>query len=500
MDYNTHGGQTVLLAVTLLIIIYSVVYVAAKRDSGAFFRLLFSLSFALFMFGLLIYIAKKGGVANSFTPVLYLTSGIRRQMQYTSLTLGRLGYIVALGRYLFPLLFLILSVHAANSVPGDRLKTIYLLISIVPVITLVLYVPPVFERLFVHSESLLRLMVVFSRTWILVYIAAGWILQAMEYHAITVSFFRRRFLMNALFYVSLTIIYLMYCPQDPAQIYLFYRNDYMWMLGLWYLGRGFSVPLYLVVTALTVLGCFTSALSLIQGVHETWNERHDEVVLQKKGKAARPGINIFTHGLKNQLLANRVLISHLETGTKGSSAETEVAALKANNELMLKRIEDLYRFGRQDAVRLSKTKLDDIVALAVEKAKAKHPEIELRLRSDERNHVVLADEKSLSEAISNIISNGWEASGKEIELKLRQERLWVSLEVADKGPGIPKNIRKHIYDPFFSTKNSLSSWGMGMYFTHQVIKSHRGSIRFETSPAGTAFLLLIPSFDRRARE
>lgn len=117
----------------------------------------------------------------------------------------------------------------------------------------------------------------------------------------------------------------------------------------------------------------------------------------------------------------------------------------------------------------------------------------------------LADKEQLAEALANIISNGWEAeltSGRKspIQVTTKHERLWVSMTIRDEGNGIPKKVGKHIYDPFYSSKNSISNWGMGMYFAHQVIKNHMGTVRFESSPAGTTFLVLVPAFQRSARE
>ena len=55
---------------------------------------------------------------------------------------------------------------------------------------------------------------------------------------------------------------------------------------------------------------------------------------------------------------------------------------------------------------------------------------------------VLADENYLSEALYNLITNGWEATleaGRKdpVELLSHQERLYTVLEVRDRGTGIP---------------------------------------------------------------
>ena len=86
-------------------------------------------------------------------------------------------------------------------------------------------------------------------------------------------------------------------------------------------------------------------------------------------------------------------------------------------------------------------------------------------------------------------------SGK-IELIVRLERLWVSISILDRGSGIPKALKKKIWEPFYSSKNSSSNWGMGMYYTRSIIRNHMGSIRFESSKEGTSFIIMLPRYGR----
>ncbi len=87
-------------------------------------------------------------------------------------------------------------------------------------------------------------------------------------------------------------------------------------------------------------------------------------------------------------------------------------------------------------------------------------------------------------------------SGK-IEIEVKLERLWVSISILDRGPGIPKALKKKIWEPFYSSKNSSSNWGMGMYYTRKIINSHLGSIRFEEREGGgTVFQILLPRYGR----
>lgn len=492
-----------LLALLAVITLYTVSLYACKRDSGELLRMLFTLSLGIFWFGILTYIAKKGGYGKEFIPILYGGGAIYQKLQYLRLTLGQLGYTVAVGRYLFPFLFMLVALHASNFIPTEHLKWYYLAASLLPIVSLVIYIPSVFETLIEPYEVRLRLSVTLSYSWIIAYLLVGWACLLKETFSITVRFFRSRFLQNLAFYASTTLLYAMYCKQDPAQIYLFYRNDYMWMLGLWYLNKGFRPILYSLVWMVTVLSCIISLLSLVGTAHITWNEQHEQALLERKGNEMQPGINIFTHGLKNQLLANQIVIEKI-AGQNIPSQKSLVSSLKANNQLMLQRIEKLYAFSRQGTIHLVPMSIEPVIGLAREKFLAKYPQGLVDVRLTSRTGQILADKEYLSEAFANIMENGWEATlqagrATPVAVKLFQERLWVSVTISDNGNGIPKKVGKHIYEPFYSSKNSATNWGFGMYFTHQVIKNHLGSIRFDSSPKGTSFLILLPIARRKAR-
>ena len=71
----------------------------------------------------------------------------------------------------------------------------------------------------------------------------------------------------------------------------------------------------------------------------------------------------------------------------------------------------------------------------------------------------------------------------------------------DNGPGIPPEIRNHIFDPFFTSKNTNYNWGMGLYYVRKIVRSHLGRLRLENrTGGGTVFLMLLPAYDARRRE
>ncbi|MBR0520789.1 MAG: sensor histidine kinase, partial [Spirochaetales bacterium] len=76
---------------------------------------------------------------------------------------------------------------------------------------------------------------------------------------------------------------------------------------------------------------------------------------------------------------------------------------------------------------------------------------------------------------------------------LRNTRTRILITISDNGSGISAKSRKDIFNPFFSTKNSQTNWGLGLSYANMVVRKHRGSIQFESSAEkGTVFLIDLP--------
>ena len=112
---------------------------------------------------------------------------------------------------------------------------------------------------------------------------------------------------------------------------------------------------------------------------------------------------------------------------------------------------------------------------------------------------MLADVNYLSDALYNLLTNGWEANlsaghaDRPVRLISRQERLYTVLEVRDEGVGIARSEQRKIFEPFYSSKNSNYSWGMGLYHARMIVKAHLGQLRVESAPGrGTSFFVMLP--------
>ncbi len=70
---------------------------------------------------------------------------------------------------------------------------------------------------------------------------------------------------------------------------------------------------------------------------------------------------------------------------------------------------------------------------------------------------------------------------------------WIQICVADRGPGIPPELRERIFDPFFTTKGRDKGTGLGLAVSHGIATEHGGSLSVDSEPGvGTTFHLDLP--------
>jgi signal transduction histidine kinase len=75
---------------------------------------------------------------------------------------------------------------------------------------------------------------------------------------------------------------------------------------------------------------------------------------------------------------------------------------------------------------------------------------------------------------------------------VRDGREYVTIEVADSGPGIPPLILEKIFTPFFTTK--AQGTGLGLPICNKLIQLHKGVIRVTSDNLhGTVFTIELPA-------
>jgi PAS domain S-box-containing protein len=115
---------------------------------------------------------------------------------------------------------------------------------------------------------------------------------------------------------------------------------------------------------------------------------------------------------------------------------------------------------------------------------------------EEPIHVV-GNSSQLTQLFMNLILNAEEAlegsNGGNISITTRADEEWVTISVADNGPGIPLENLQQIFYPFFTTKPTGKGTGLGLSTCYGIVTAHKGLIRAEQNETGGAtFIIELP--------
>jgi len=121
--------------------------------------------------------------------------------------------------------------------------------------------------------------------------------------------------------------------------------------------------------------------------------------------------------------------------------------------------------------------------------------VEVRRDYDESLPRIPAYGSELNQVWTNLIDNAADALGGRGTLTLRTslEEDMLLVEIGDDGPGIPREVRKRVFDAFFTTKAVGKGSGLGLDISQRiVVQRHHGDIRMESHPGDTRFQVRLP--------
>jgi two-component system NtrC family sensor kinase len=102
----------------------------------------------------------------------------------------------------------------------------------------------------------------------------------------------------------------------------------------------------------------------------------------------------------------------------------------------------------------------------------------------------------LGQVLVNLLANAADAVSKaavpRIALRVRREGDEALVEVEDNGGGVPAELRRKIFEPFFSTKGDQGN-GLGLWISSEIARLHGGTLTVhEGSSGGALFRLALP--------
>lgn len=210
---------------------------------------------------------------------------------------------------------------------------------------------------------------------------------------------------------------------------------------------------------------------------------------------------VVSHDLRNPLNTIRMSAEILgDENPDPALARKAAASTRRAVDRMNRMISDLMDFSSIQAGRLS-VNLQPIDAAAVveEAVEAVRHEAGargLQLRTEASHTLLRADRDRLLQALGNLLVNAVKATiDGEVAVRAEHRNGEVVFSVSDTGPGIPEEVRRHLFEPYWRGRDPrYKGSGLGLAITCGIVEAHGGRIWAESRDgAGASFVFAIPA-------
>lgn len=183
----------------------------------------------------------------------------------------------------------------------------------------------------------------------------------------------------------------------------------------------------------------------------------------------------INHEIKNPLIMIGGFARQLlkkATAEKDRAKLTIIVDEVMRLEHLLDGLKELYKPPQLNLAVISLNELlEEVVGLAWAYSGGKGIEIRLAAPIDV---VIEVDREKIKQVLLNLVKNGIEATppGGQVVVSTRVQEKLVEVDVTDTGEGIPEEIKKRIFLPFFTTKEQGT--GLGLCISKRIIEDHPG--------------------------
>ena len=223
----------------------------------------------------------------------------------------------------------------------------------------------------------------------------------------------------------------------------------------------------------------------------------------------------IAHELNTPLTVLKGLVERLDADPR-AGLDKETSALMVRVVGRLERLgESLLDFARVRPAEWRSAELRAIVEEAATLVRLDRDARDVRLANDVPDGVILScDSDRVVQVLVNLLRNGVDAvrrgpadgepvpmrNGVRGEVRASSERAikdgrdWVTVSVADDGPGIDPEVLPRLFEPFVSTKLDSRGTGLGLAVADGIVREHGGMILARNRPGkgGSVFEVVLP--------
>lgn len=219
-------------------------------------------------------------------------------------------------------------------------------------------------------------------------------------------------------------------------------------------------------------------------------------------------IATINHELRTPLTAIKGALSLLgaaQLGTLNAQQQRLLEMAQNNGHRLGLLINDFLDMEKllagQMPMHLTRHRLSTLLTQAVSdhQGYAERFQVRLNLVTPGVDHWLMVDERRWQQVMANLLSNAckFSAPGGQVNIRARQQRQWLLIDVEDYGQGIPLAFQRAIFSKFAqadsgNTRNSEGT-GLGLAISKELAERMHGQLSFESTPGkGSCFTFQLP--------
>lgn len=160
--------------------------------------------------------------------------------------------------------------------------------------------------------------------------------------------------------------------------------------------------------------------------------------------------------------------------------------------------EEFANFARLPEIKFSQGDINEILEKLVAVYTSVYQNVQFKAAFDvDLPALVKLDVEQIKRVFVNILDNALQAMGNQGEIEIvtryNAESRFLTVEIADNGPGISDEDKQKVFQPYFS-KKSQGGTGLGLAIAHNIIEEHNGMISISDNPPhGVRFTIELPA-------
>ncbi len=199
------------------------------------------------------------------------------------------------------------------------------------------------------------------------------------------------------------------------------------------------------------------------------------------------------HEIRNPLGGIELFAGLLVADLEDEKAREEAQKIQKEVQNLKRIVNDFLDYAKPQSARKEACEVGDIYREVLSLLAGELQGIDCRFIPAADMCAVFADPQHLRQILLNLVKNAAEALAGTggIELNAKRGADFVELTLSDTGPGIPPDVRKRLFDPFFTTRKEGS--GLGLAIAKSLIEENGGEIWLVEGASRTSFKFRLPT-------